>query len=67
MSNRPRRGPRTGAQIMAYVWQLHPQDAPDPKCLHVHISQMRRMLAGKYRILCGRGSQGPHPYRLERY
>lgn len=62
-----KRGPRTTDQIKAHIWQIHPQDAPSDKCISMHISQMRRMLAGQYEIECewgGSHRRGQQPYVL---
>lgn len=62
-----RRGPRTITEIKSWVWQIHPQDAPCDKCIAVHISAMRRMLAREYEIICARGGglgRGQQPYVL---
>lgn len=67
---------RSSIEIRDYIWQLHPQDAPDVSCIKVHVSNINKRIAGSgWRIICrcngrvarGRGGRdGPGVYCLER-
>lgn len=61
-----KRRPSTRDEIIAYVWQDHPQDAPtNIQTIANHISQLRVILAGFAIILCSQG--GSHRRGLQKY
>ena len=60
-----RRRPRTKTEIIAAVWQLHPQDAPRPSAIKAHVWHINQRLSGE-RITAERGHHIETPYRLVR-
>ena len=62
-----RRRPRTASELMALVWQLHPQDAPDRSNIKSHVWHMNRELRARGEMIRSvRGSHVEEPYRLLR-
>ena len=63
------RGPATATQLMAWLYQTHPQDAPtNPRTIKVQVSQMNvqlRRYGQPFRIRSdGRGGGLEMPYRI---
>jgi hypothetical protein len=42
-----RRRPRTADELLALIWQIHPQDAPDRSAIKAHVWHLNRRLQGE--------------------
>lgn len=65
-----KRRPRTCSELIAAIWWIHPQDAPDRSAIKAHVWQANRALRSTgQRITADRGGshdRGEQPYRVVR-
>lgn len=62
-----RKRPRTATELMAAIWWIHPQDAPQRANIKAHVWHLNRTLKPKGEIIrATRGSHQEEPYRLIR-
>jgi hypothetical protein len=62
-----RRRPRTKTELIAAIWWIHPQDAPDPSTIKAHIWHANQTLRNRGEAI--RSTRGTHcemPYRVVR-